>query len=173
MKIWTTEHVFNHSWENVTKAALQKYPNPMNPSVIGVDVIDREIENGIIKSHRLLTSQWSLAPWVAKLLGGNRICYASEHSQIDRVKRTLTLRTRNLTCNNIINVDETLSYSIHPEDESKTVLKQEALITVQNVPLIDYLENLLITQMNSNAAKGRQAIEFIIHKTNNATTCLE
>jgi hypothetical protein len=167
MKIWTVEHVFNHSWENVAKAALQKYPNPMNPNVIGVDVVDRKIENGLIKSHRILTSQWSLTPWVAKLLGGNRICYASEHSQIDRVNKTLSLRTRNLTCNNIINVDETLCYSIHPNDENKTLLKQEAIITVQNVPLIDYLENLLYSRINSNAIKGRQAIEFIIHKMNN------
>lgn len=169
MKIWTTEHTFNHPWENVAKAALQKYPNPMNPGVIGVDVVDRVIDSGVIKSHRILTSQWSLAPWMTKLLGGNRICYASEHSQIDRVKGTLSLRSRNLTFNNVINVDEKLVYSIHPEDKNKTLLKQEAIITVQNVPLIDYMENLLATRINANAAKGRQAIEFVIHKMNNIT----
>jgi len=169
MKIWTTEHVFNHTWENVAKAALNKYPNPLNPGVTGVDVIDRRIENGIIKSHRLLISQWSMAPWIMKLLGGNRICFASEHSQIDRLNKTLSLRSRNLTFNNVINVDEKLVYSIHPDDDSKTILKQEAVITVQNVPLIDYMENLLATRINSNAAKGRQAIEFIIDKMNNIT----
>ena len=169
MNIWSSEHVFNHSWENVVKAALQKYPNPLNPGVIGVDVVDRKIENGLIKSHRLLVSQWSMAPWISKLLGGNKICYASEHSQIDLQSRTMSLRSRNLTFNNVLNVDEKLVYSIHPEDESKTLLKQEALITVQNVPLIDYLENALITKMNANAQKGRLAIEFIIHKMNNMT----
>lgn len=169
MKIWSSEHVFNHPWENVVKAALQKYPNPLNTSVIGVDVIDRCLENGVIKSHRLLASQWSFPSWISKLLGGNKTCYASEHSQIDLQTKQLSLRSRNLTYNNVINVDEKLTYSIHPEDDQKTLLKQEAQITVQNVPLIDYLENTMATRMNSNAHIGRQAIEFIIHKMNNIT----
>jgi hypothetical protein len=170
MKIWSSEHIFNHSWENVVKAALQKYPNPLTPGVIGVDVIDRTIlDNGIIKSHRLLMTQWSIAPWIAKLIGGNRTCYASEHSQIDRENKTFSLRSRNLTFNNVINVDEKLVYTTHPDDSEKTMLKQEAIITVQNVPLIDYLENLFMNKMNTNAHTGRQAIEFIIHKMNNIT----
>ena len=128
MKIWTTEHVFDHSWEFVVQAALRKYPNPMNPGVIGVDVVDRKLDNDIIKSHRLLISEWTLPSWIAKLLGGNRTCYASEHSQIDRVNKTLSLRTRNLTLNNIINVDEKMVYYSDPTNESRTLLKQEVNI---------------------------------------------
>ena len=151
------------------KAALQKYPNPLTPGVIGVDVVDRIMEDGVIKSHRLMMTQWSIAPWIAKLLGGNKTCYASEHSQIDRENKTFSLRSRNLTYNTVINVDEKLVYTIHPEDSEKTILKQEAVITVQNVPLIDYLENMFLNKMNGNAQKGRQAIEFIIVKMNNIT----
>ncbi|CAF0976818.1 unnamed protein product [Brachionus calyciflorus] len=169
MKIWSSEHVFNHPWENVVKAALQKYPNPYNPSVIGIDVIDRTLENGVLKSHRLMASQWHLPSWIAKILGGNRVCYASEHSQVNLEKKEFMLRSRNLTFNNIIHVDEKLTYSIHPQDETKTLLKQEALITVKNAPLIDYLENMMATKINSNAQIGRQAIEFIIQKMNNIT----
>ncbi len=66
MKIWTIEHVFDHSWDYVVMAALRKYPNPMNPSVIGVDCVDRIIDNGILKSHRLLISEWNLPSWIAK-----------------------------------------------------------------------------------------------------------
>ena len=171
MKIWSSEHVFNHTWENVVKAALQKYPNPINPGVIGVDVVDRTIDplTTVIKSHRLLITRWTIAPWIAKLLGGNRILYASEHSEVDYKNRTFSLRSRNLTFNSVINVDEKLIYTIHPEDNSKTLLTQEAQITVQNVPVIDYLEKTVATNINSNAHKGRQAIEFIIQKMNNIT----
>lgn len=77
MKIWSSEHTFNHSWDNVVKAALQKYPNPLTPGVIGVDVVDRIHENGVIKSHRLMMTQWSVAPWISKLLGNNNIKYGS------------------------------------------------------------------------------------------------
>jgi len=169
MKIWSSEHIFNHSWDNVVKAALQKYPNPLTPGVIGVDVVDRSVENGIIKSHRLMMTQWSVAPWISKLLGGNKTCYASEHSEVNRDEKILSLRSRNLTFDNIINVDEKLIYSVHPEDPQKTMLKQEAIITVQNVPLIDYLENTFISKMTVNAATGRKAIEFVIKEMNNIT----
>lgn len=51
----------SHPWETVTKAAMQKYPNPMNPSVFGVDVLDRRIdEQGRLHSKRLLSTEWGL-----------------------------------------------------------------------------------------------------------------
>lgn len=40
---------------------MQKYPNPMNPSVIGVDVLDRDIDKqGRLHSKRLLSTEWGL-----------------------------------------------------------------------------------------------------------------
>ena len=168
MIIWSSEHIFNHTWENVVKAALQKYPNPINPCVTGVDVIDRTIDlnTSIIKSHRLLTSEWSMSPWITKLIGGNRMVYGSEHSTIDSKNRHFSLTSRNITFNSVVSVHEKLTYTIHPEDKNKTLLKQEAHIEVKNVPVVDYLEKLMASNINSNAQKGRQAIEFIIEKMN-------
>jgi hypothetical protein len=164
MKIWSSEHIFNHPWDNVVKAQLNKYPNPLNSSVIGVDVIERRIAANTITSHRLMTTKWSVPDWLHVVIGANPICYASEHSLIDRSTKELTLRSRNTTLNNIISIEEKLVYSVHPQDTSKTVLKQEALITVQNLPLVHYMENLLVSTIHSNAHKGRQAIEYIIHR---------
>ena len=56
MRIWTSEHVFNHSWETVTTGQWQKYPNPHNQAVLGTDVVDRRVENGVLHSHRSV--QW-------------------------------------------------------------------------------------------------------------------
>lgn len=40
---------------------MQKYPNPMNPSVVGVDVLDRHVDlSGKLHSHRLLSTEWGL-----------------------------------------------------------------------------------------------------------------
>lgn len=101
--------------------------------------------------------------------GGNRACYASEHSCIDLERKVMSLRSRNLTFNNVINVEEKLTYTIHPEDNQKTLLRQEAQITVRNVPLIDYMEDTLAKKINGNAHKGRQAIEYVIKQINEIT----
>lgn len=43
------------------KAAMRKYPNPMNPNVVGVDVLDRSLDaEGRLHSHRLLSTEWGL-----------------------------------------------------------------------------------------------------------------
>uniref|UniRef100_A0A287AXX7 PRELI domain containing 3B n=1 Tax=Sus scrofa TaxID=9823 RepID=A0A287AXX7_PIG len=138
MKIWTSEHVFDHPWETVTTAAMQKYPNPMNPSVVGVDVLDRHIDaSGKLHSHRLLSTEWGL-PSIVK----------------------------SISFTNMVSVDERLIYKPHPQDSEKTVLTQEAIITVKGVSLGSYLEGLMASTISSNANKGREAMEWVIHKLN-------
>lgn len=55
----------SHPWDTVVKAACRKYPNPLNPSVLGTDVIDREVKDGVLYSHRLVTTQWRFPKWLS------------------------------------------------------------------------------------------------------------
>lgn len=50
-------------------------------------------------------------------------------------------------------MDETLSYEPHPEDKAKTLLKQEAVVTVQGIPLNSYMEDILTNTIMLNANK--------------------
>lgn len=60
----------SYPWETVIKAAMRKYPNPMNPNVIGVDVLERNLdEGGRLHSHRLLSTEWGL-PAIVRAVGG-------------------------------------------------------------------------------------------------------
>ncbi|XP_071375589.1 PRELI domain containing protein 3B-like isoform X2 [Centroberyx affinis] len=138
MKIWTSEHIFNHPWETVTKAAMQKYPNPMNPSVFGVDVLDRAVDKqGRLHSKRLLSTEWGL-PSIVK----------------------------SITFTNMVSVDEKLTYKPHPEDPEKTILTQEAIISVKGVSLSSYLEGVMASTISTNAGKGREAMEWVIRRLN-------
>ncbi|XP_027248476.1 PRELI domain containing protein 3B-like [Cricetulus griseus] len=140
MKIWSSEHVLEHPWEMVTTAAMQKYPNPMNPRVVGVDVLDRHVDpSRKLHSHRLLSTEWGL-PSIVK--------------------------STNISFTNMVSVDERLTYKQHPQDPEKTVLTQEAIITVKAVSLSSYLEGLMASSISSNANKGREAMEWVIHKLN-------
>ena len=49
---------------------------------------------------------------------------------------------------------------------SRTILTQEAIITVKGVSLGSYLEGLMASTISSNANKGREAMEWVIHKLN-------
>ncbi|XP_050308964.1 protein slowmo [Anthonomus grandis grandis] len=166
MKIWTSEHTFNHPWETVATAAWRKYPNPHNTAVIGTDVVERKVENGVLHTQRLVSSIWYFPKWATALIGSAKVCYAAEQSEVNLRERQMTLKTINLTFYRHIAVNETLKYVPHPSDPSKTLLKQEAVVTVQGVPLTNYMENLLTNTISNNAGKGRQAMEWVINKIN-------
>ena len=55
--------VYSHPWETVAQAAWRKYPNPMNPAVIGTDVVDRKVVDGVLHTHRLVSSMWGFPRW--------------------------------------------------------------------------------------------------------------
>jgi len=164
MKIWTSEHVFNHSWEAVTTGQWQKYPNPHNNAVLGTDVVDRRVVNGVLHSHRIITSDWGLADWVQRLIGTNRVCYASEMSKVDPVNRTMEMHSKNLTFCSYVNMEEKMTYSADPEDRDKSLLRQEMIVTVQGVPLTSYMEGVIVNTVSNNSSKGKAAIEWVVNK---------
>ncbi|XP_060100018.1 PRELI domain containing protein 3A isoform X2 [Heteronotia binoei] len=170
MKIWSSEHVFGHPWDTVIKAAMRKYPNPMNPSVVGVDVLDRSLDSqGRLHSHRLLSTEWGLPSIVKAILGTSRtVTYIKEHSVVDPMEKKMVLCSTNITLTNLVSVDERLVYTPHPENPEKTVLTQEAIITVKGVSLSSYLESLMANSISSNARKGWDAIEWTIQHSESA-----
>lgn len=94
------------------------------------------------------------------------MCYASEKSEVDINNKRMSLKTINLTFGRHISVDEVLHYTPHPTDPSKTLLKQEATVSVQGVPLSYYMENLITSNISANANKGRQGLEWVINTIN-------
>ncbi|KAM5222378.1 PRELI domain containing protein 3A [Ctenodactylus gundi] len=172
MKIWSSEHVFGHPWETVIKAAMRKYPNPMNPSVVGVDVLERGVDGrGRLHSLRLLSTEWGLPSLVTTILGTSRtLTYIREHSVVDPLEKRMELCSSNITLTNLVSVKERLVYTPHPEHPEKTVLTQEAVITVKGISLCRYLETLMATTVSSNARKGWAAIEWIIEHSERAVS---
>ncbi|XP_057382508.1 PRELI domain containing protein 3A isoform X28 [Balaenoptera acutorostrata] len=58
-----------------------------------------------------------------------------------------------ITLTNWVSVSERLVYTPHPEDPGRTVLTQEAVITVKGISLGSYLESLMANTISSNAKK--------------------
>ncbi|XP_061913631.1 PRELI domain containing protein 3B-like [Entelurus aequoreus] len=168
MKIWASEHIFNHPWETVTKAAMQKYPNPMNPNVFGVDVLDRSVDkDGCLHSQRLLSAEWGLPAIAKSIIGASGShTYVQERSVVDPRHKIFQLQSTNISFTNLVSVDEKLTYKPHPQDPDKTVLTQEALISVKGISLSSYLEGLMANTMSVNAGKGREAMEWVIRRLN-------
>ena len=92
-----------------------------------------------IKGSNCFTTllDWKLATWVQRLIGANRECYAHEYSTVDPNKKVMEMKSINLTFCSFVNMKEQMSYFPHPEDSSKTMMRQETLVTVKGVPLTE------------------------------------
>nr|CAD7423219.1 unnamed protein product [Timema monikensis] len=67
-----------HPWETVAQAAWRKYPNPMNTAVLGTDIVDRKVVDGILHTHRLVSSIWGFPRWAQSW--AKRDSQAAHHS---------------------------------------------------------------------------------------------
>lgn len=164
MKIWTSEHVFNHNWETVTQGQWQKYPNPHNQAVVGTDVVERKVVGGVLHSQRIISSDWGLADWVQRLIGTNKVCYATEYSTVDPRNRLMEMHSKNLTFNNFVSMEEKMTYTPDTLNPEHTVLRQETVVTVQGVPLTSYMEGIIVNTVSNNSSKGRAAMEWVVDK---------
>lgn len=164
MKIWTSEHIFNHNWETVTQGQWQKYPNPHNQAVVGTDVVDRKVVDGVLHSHRIISSDWKLADWIQRLIGANKVCYASEYSTVNPKDRVMEMQSKNLSFNNFVSMEEKMTYTPCPEDSNNTLLTQETVVTVKGVPLASYMEGIIVNTVSNNSSKGRAAMEWVVDK---------
>ena len=162
MRIWTSEHTFEHPWDTVINAAYRKYPNPLNSAVTGLDTVKQEVSDGVLKSERLLQSHFHIPSWVTKLTGFSGTQYSQEISIIDPANKEMVLTTRNLNALSFLRVDEKLTYKPDPSNPGKTILTQEAAVNV-NLPVwVDYCEKTFLNTYETNALKGRKGVEWVI-----------
>ena len=117
-----------------------------------------------LTTFRIITSDWGLADWVQRLIGANRVCYASEVSRVDPGNRCMEMHSKNLSFCSYVNMEEKMTYVADPADSDKTLLRQEMIVTVRGVPLTSYMEGIIVNTVSSNSSKGKAAIEWVVEK---------
>lgn len=167
MKLFQNSYDFDYPWEQVTAANWQKYPNEVSTHVIGVDVLRRELkDNGnVLVSERLLTVQQKVPRWIMMVLGASNLSYVREVSTVDLKKKSLKLRSCNLTYVNLLRVYELVDYMPHPNDPyNKTSFSQQAQITACGKfgRLVNTMEDWSIQRFCDNAKKGKVGFDSVL-----------
>ena len=88
---------------------------------------------------------------------------------VDPVAQTMELTSTNLSFCNVVSMKEKMKYSQHPEDPNKTIMTSEMVVTVRNVPLTTYMEDIVLSTVSKNSGKGRIAMEYVVDKLKNET----
>lgn len=168
MKVFSTTHTYDYSWEEVSTANWRKYCpwNEKSTHVIAVDTLSRTVDpaTGILRTERLITCKQSAPEWVRGLLGvGMDESQMYEASYVDPRRRTVTMVSQNLTLSNLINVEETVVY--RPLVDGRTQFTQVAKITAlcggwQRIR--NKIEDSLVKRFRENAQNGREGFETVL-----------
>lgn len=68
----------------------------MNKSVTAIDVVRQDVDHGVIKTERLLQSQFHIPSWATKLTSFSGVQYSHEYTEIDPKRKSMSLTTRNV-----------------------------------------------------------------------------
>ncbi|SCW04123.1 LAFE_0H06436g1_1 [Lachancea fermentati] len=166
MRLFENTYEFSYPWEQVTAANWKKYPNEVSTHVVAVDVLRRELHDSgkKLKSERLITVKQSVPKWLLMMVGGTNVSYVREVSVVDLDDKTLTLRSCNLTCANLLRVYETVTYKPNPDDPMRTIFEQEAQITAYAsiTKLCNKIEEWSVKRFHDNAQKGKKGFDSVL-----------
>lgn len=167
MKLFESQHHFNYSWEQVTAANWQKYPNELATHVVSVDILNREIDatKNTLKTERLIACKQPIPKWLRALVGGDEYSFVREISVVDLNKRTLVMKSANMTMSHLLLVNETVTYQPDTElPNSRTIFKQEAEITAFSSwsGICNKLEEWSVERFGQNAKIGKRGFETVL-----------
>lgn len=167
MKVFSNTCTFNYSWDEVSAANWRKYCpwNDKSTHVIAVDTLNREVDpvTGVLRTERLITCKQSAPEWMRSIIGGMETSQVFETSYVDPAQKTVTMVSQNITWNNLVSVQETVSYK--PVGPHQTQFQQQANITAfcggwQRIR--NSIEDSLVSRFKENATKGKEGFECVL-----------
>ncbi|KAK5127380.1 hypothetical protein LTR85_006719 [Meristemomyces frigidus] len=168
MKLFSSSHEFNYSWDEVSTCNWRKYCpwNHKSTHVIAVDTLSRSLdpETHILRTERLITCKQTAPQWLKSFLGAGDISHVYEVSYVDRDARKVTMCSQNMTWSELISVQEKVVY--RPGSQAgKTVFEQSAKIIAlcggwQKIK--NGIEEFSVERFRQNAAKGREGFERVL-----------
>lgn len=156
------DHVYQHPWSEISYAVFRKYPNPSRPDVLAVDLLSRSIdpETGVLQTRRMVTVKGPLPTWMEKVIGRQPACYFIEDASIDPRTQTMTLKSRNVTLDKVMLMEECCVYKKH-ENENWTEMQLEGTVTSFTRGFASRIEDFMSKTYKANAAKGREITEHV------------
>lgn len=168
MKVFSSSHTFNYSFDEVSTANWRKYCpwNDKSTHVVAVDTLARHVDpaTGILRTERLITCKQSAPEWVKAVIGAGDVSHVFETSYVDPARQTVTMVSWNLSMAEFLRCQETVVYRPGPAAH-QTQFDQEARITAlcggwQRIK--NKIEDFSVNRFRDNAVKGKEGFEAVL-----------
>ncbi|KAG9139291.1 hypothetical protein Leryth_011295 [Lithospermum erythrorhizon] len=169
VRAYSQEHVYKHPWERVTSASWRKFADPENKRalshILEVDTLNHKLDfaTGKLYTTRAITIH-APGPWFVRKIVGQDICHCVETTVVDAQSRSMQLKTRNISLQKFIEVEEKIRYDPHPQNPTAwTLCRQETSIRIRPfsalAKMAEKVEQKCVERFQQNSAKGREVME--------------
>ncbi|XP_040295955.1 SEC14-like protein 5 [Bufo bufo] len=159
--------VYKYPFELVMAAYEKRFPTcPLIPVFIGSDIMydhksdDRSL-HVVERSCKLNVD----APRLLKKIAGVDFIYFIQKNTLNWKDRTLLIEARNETFSTRVLVNETCSYSVHPDNEEWTCFEQSASLDMKSFfGFESTVEKIAMKQYTANIKRGKEVIEHYLNE---------
>lgn len=131
-----------------------------------MDTLSREVDpaTGVLRTERLITCKQKVPSWVLSVTGGNGISYVREISEVDPKSKTVVLKSVNLTCANLLRINETCTYTSSPTAPQETLFQSSSKIRAFTYfqRLSNKIEDWSADTIQSNAKRGKEGFDSVL-----------
>ncbi|KAI9504139.1 hypothetical protein GGI25_001315 [Coemansia spiralis] len=164
VKFFQQRYSYDYSWNTVSYAFLNRYPNPFATHVLTADTLDHRIdeETGELRITRLLRKTNSVPRWARSIIRGND-AYILEEVVVDRQAGRLVSKTRNITHTRLMKVEEKQTLKADPLDQNQTLCKNEtSIVSSIGYGLNSRIENFSLSRFAENISKSRKGMLYVL-----------
>jgi len=129
----TQQHTYHATWRDVFLASWLKYPSPIRPDVLSVDIIKKDFdpETGILKATRLIMVDGMVPNFLKFVFGPSQVVYFVEESTINVKEKAFIMNTKNISYSNLLQSEERCTYTIHPDNADWTKFEQSFCASIK------------------------------------------
>ncbi|OCT64502.1 SEC14-like protein 5 isoform X2 [Xenopus laevis] len=159
--------VYKFPFELVMAAYEKRFPTcPQIPVFLGSDILqEHKSEDGSIHMVERSCKLNVDAPRLLKKIAGVEFVYFIQKNTVNWKDRTLVIEAHNETFSSRVLVNETCSYSVHPENEEWTCFEQTASLDIKSFfGFESTVEKIAMKQYTANIKRGKEVIEFYLNE---------
>ncbi|XP_053327747.1 SEC14-like protein 5 isoform X2 [Spea bombifrons] len=159
--------VYKYPFELVMAAYERRFPTcPLIPVFLGSDILhEHASEDGAVHVVERSCKLNVDAPRLLKKIAGVEFVFFIQKNTLNWRDRTLLIEAHNETFSTRVLVNETCSYSVHPENEDWTCFEQTASLDIKSFfGFESTVEKIAMKQYTANIKRGKEVIEFYLNE---------
>lgn len=157
---YENKHAYNHDFQTVSLAYINRYPNPYAKHVLSCDTIGQNIDDyGNLHLTRVIVKTGRLPGFMKPLLGSNLNSWIIEKIVVNPSTRRMFTYTSNVDHHKFIRVEEYLRYK---QIDANTQVNARVKFSSNLLGFKKRIEEWSHKRFSSNLKNSREGLKFVM-----------